>query len=266
MRMSNRHTSGRSRRASSTARRPSAASPTTSMSGWASRIIASPVRTISWSSATSTRMLTSADPGPGQHGGHGPAAIGVRAGLAGAAEQVGALDHADEAVPGDAAGRMRAGVAVVAHPQAHRGVVGGDADLDAGGVPRVPPGVGDRLLGEAVDRGPDRRAAGRRGRRRSPRRRPGRSAVRLGELFEVGDARGRAPGRPAGRGAGRGPWRASRRARATPRPRSRAAPRSRRPVATPRSRGRPGRGSPSPRRGGRRCRAGRGPAARVRAA
>ena len=62
MRMSNRHTSGRRRRASSTARRPSAASPTTSMSGWALRIIVSPVRTISWSSATSTRMLMPADP------------------------------------------------------------------------------------------------------------------------------------------------------------------------------------------------------------
>ena len=43
-------------------RRPSAASPTTSMSGWALRIIVSPVRTISWSSATSTRMLMPARP------------------------------------------------------------------------------------------------------------------------------------------------------------------------------------------------------------
>ena len=36
---------------------PSAASPTTSMPACASRIIASPVRTISWSSATSTRSV-----------------------------------------------------------------------------------------------------------------------------------------------------------------------------------------------------------------
>ena len=46
--------------AAAPARRPAArraASPTTSMSGWASSIIVSPVRTISWSSATSTRML-----------------------------------------------------------------------------------------------------------------------------------------------------------------------------------------------------------------
>jgi hypothetical protein len=58
IRMSNRHTPGASRRAMSTASRPSAAVPTTSMPGWASRIIARPVRTISWSSATSTRIVT----------------------------------------------------------------------------------------------------------------------------------------------------------------------------------------------------------------
>ena len=62
IRMSNRHTSGRRRRASSTARRPSAASPTTSMPGWALRIILRPVRTISWSSATSTRTVTRVPP------------------------------------------------------------------------------------------------------------------------------------------------------------------------------------------------------------
>ena len=54
--MSTRHTSGRSRRASSTHSAPSAASPTTSMSGWAPRISRKPVRTISWSSAISTRV------------------------------------------------------------------------------------------------------------------------------------------------------------------------------------------------------------------
>ena len=42
-------------------RRPSAPSPasaTTAMSGWASRIIAKPLRTSSWSSATTTRIVT----------------------------------------------------------------------------------------------------------------------------------------------------------------------------------------------------------------
>ena len=123
-----------------------------------------------------------------------------------------------------------AGVAVVADPQAHRRVVGGDADLDAGGVPGVPPGVGDRLLREAVDRGADRRRevvdvavdlhVDRRAGAR-PARRAARGRRRAGW----------APGRPARRGAGRGPSRASRRARATPRPRSRAARRPRRPGA-----------------------------------
>ena len=57
IRMSIRHTSGRSSRASRTASCPSRASPTTSMPSRVPRISRSPVRTRSWSSATSTRML-----------------------------------------------------------------------------------------------------------------------------------------------------------------------------------------------------------------
>jgi hypothetical protein len=63
MRASIRTTSGRSRRAAWTAWSPSAASPTTWMSGSASRIIRNPARTSAWPSASSTRTLTVAPPG-----------------------------------------------------------------------------------------------------------------------------------------------------------------------------------------------------------
>src|SRR5205823_1514020 len=58
MRTSMSTTSGRSRCVSSIASRPSEASPTTSMSLSASRIIRNPVRTRSWSSTIRTLMLT----------------------------------------------------------------------------------------------------------------------------------------------------------------------------------------------------------------
>jgi hypothetical protein len=56
IRMSISTTSGSWSRATDTAASPSAASPTTSMSGAESRIITSPVRIAAWSSATTTRM------------------------------------------------------------------------------------------------------------------------------------------------------------------------------------------------------------------
>ena len=164
MRMSNRHTSGRRRRASSTARRPSAASPTTSMPGWALRIIVSPVRTISWSSAhelTPDRSCRAAAPARGRTAVTVQPRPGFGPGLAGAAEQVGALGHADEPEARRRA-RTARGLAVVADPQPHRRVVGGDPHLDAGGVPGVPAGVGDRLLGQPVDRACRPTAEGRR--------------------------------------------------------------------------------------------------------
>lgn len=55
--MSSSATSGASRRTASIAPAPSPASATTSMSGWASRIIAKPLRTSSWSSATTTWIV-----------------------------------------------------------------------------------------------------------------------------------------------------------------------------------------------------------------
>ena len=105
MRMSNRHTSGRSRRASSTASPP--------VGGLADDLDAR-LGVEDHREPGADDLLVVGDehpdahagrPGPGQHGGHGPAAVRVRAGLAGAAEQVGALGHADEPVTRRAAGR-----------------------------------------------------------------------------------------------------------------------------------------------------------------
>ncbi len=58
MRMSISTTSGFSRRAMSTACTPSTASPTTSMSSSASKIILKPARTSAWSSAIMMRTLS----------------------------------------------------------------------------------------------------------------------------------------------------------------------------------------------------------------
>ena len=61
IRMSITTTSGRRRRRRRP-RLPSAASPTTSISGWSSRIIRNPVRTSCWSSTSRTRMVMSRRP------------------------------------------------------------------------------------------------------------------------------------------------------------------------------------------------------------
>ena len=265
--MSNRHTSGRSSRARATASRPSAASPTTSMPGWASRIIVQP---------GADDLLVVGDEHPdGHRARHRPAAARprpssprrVRPGLAGAAEQRRPLGHPEQAVARRWPGRARR-VAVVVRPSAarrrRRRRPGRRSRV---GVPGMPHGVGDRLLRDPVDRRLDRRAAGRRGRRRgcdldrgappSVRRR----ASRGRRCPAAGRARRRR------RRAARRPWSASRPASATPPPRS---PRS---ASTRRVRvgGRDdaaglGAGSRWPTRGGRPCRAARGPAARARGA
>src|SRR6266853_629504 len=64
MRMSIRTTSGCSVRTASIAVGPSAASPTTSRSGWASRIIRKPARTSAWSSTMRTRIKPPPCPPP----------------------------------------------------------------------------------------------------------------------------------------------------------------------------------------------------------
>ena len=123
IRMSSRQTSGRCCARFPPPRHRLRASAITSMSGWASRIIRSPVRTSSWSSAISTRTLTST-PVPGEHRGHGPPAPGKRSDLARAAEEGGSLAHSGDPV----AGLSRpAGVAVVSHVDPDAG--GGDVHV-----------------------------------------------------------------------------------------------------------------------------------------
>ena len=87
----------RARAARRTASSPSAASPTTVMSSWASSRARKPARTSAWSSASTTRdhELTRSDR---QVGEHAEAAAGRRAGLDVAAERGGPLAHAGDAV------------------------------------------------------------------------------------------------------------------------------------------------------------------------
>ena len=115
----------------------------------------SPVRTRSWSSATTTRMVTAAPPGAGWPGrpirpaGRGPRST--------PAEQRGALDHAGDAEPRPVRRRGRRGVAVVVHLQPHAGLVAVDVHGDQRRVPGVAQGVGDGLLGDPVERRVHRR-------------------------------------------------------------------------------------------------------------
>ena len=124
MRMSISTTVGRKRAAFSTASRPLLASATTSMSASPASSMRKPARTIAWSSATSTRIVT---PRPRRAAGgceHEAAAVlAARAHLA--AVELDALADADEAV-----------AEAVASPSG-RAVV---ADLDA------------QLLGRVVER------------------------------------------------------------------------------------------------------------------
>ena len=99
MRMSMSTMSGRWARARSMAAAPSSAWPTTSMSGWVARIIASPERTRVWSSA----MIDADGHTQRDAGGHREAAGGERAGVEGSAIGGDPLSHADEAVPSVAA-------------------------------------------------------------------------------------------------------------------------------------------------------------------
>ena len=106
-------TSGVRQRTSSTAAAPSAASPTTSMSGSASRISRSPERTIAWSSARTTRITRSLPSSPALTGSRAstrkpPSSVGPASTRP--AEHRRPLAHADEArarIRGRRRGRRR---------------------------------------------------------------------------------------------------------------------------------------------------------------
>ena len=78
MRMSISTTSGRSAFTTCSASSPSAASPTTSMSGWAARIVWNPARTTAWSSTTTRRITGALRSGSGRGAGSHRAARGRR--------------------------------------------------------------------------------------------------------------------------------------------------------------------------------------------
>jgi hypothetical protein len=88
---------------------------------------------------------------------HRPAPGAVGTGLEGAAEEPGALGHAQQPEARGRAVAHWAGVAVVPDGESHADVVAGDDDMDEGGVACVSERVCDRLLGQAVERRVDRR-------------------------------------------------------------------------------------------------------------
>ena len=228
----------------------------------------SPVRTSSWSSATSTRMRHALDPARGSTAVTVQPRAGARAGLEGAAEQRGPLGHADEAVARRDRRRRRSGRRRRARSGARESASPATRTSIRVAWRAWRSGVGDRLLGEPVDRRVDRRRAGRRGRRRARTSTRGRRRRRAARRCEVGDARLRGEVGARRRRAGRRPCRASRRAsREASASMTRERVDRRRPARAPRAT-RPGLGLDrrSPRRGGRPCRAARAPAARARAA
>ena len=182
--------SGASSRHAWSASRPSAASPTTSRSGCASRIMRRPARTSAWSSAiedadhspppSSGRRARTAKPPPGS-----------RAGLQLAAVELDALAHADEPVavrarrPGGRRRRRRTSSASEAGVVAHR-----HRGRDAAGVLEH---VRQRLLDHAVRRSVDARSQRRPARRRRAARRAARPRAR------GSPARRAAPGSAAAR-------------------------------------------------------------------
>src|SRR5918994_360176 len=181
MRMSMSTTSGVSRRTSCTASSPSAASPTTSMSSWASSRARKPARTRAWSSASTTRITAAPSRPAGgvvnrsgglvgrltrggviggpdgpdgrradrQRGPHAEATAGTGTGLEPSAEGVHPLPHAGDApafvVLARQRGRPAAAVVVDLYVQL---VAVGEAD---GGLASVgmADDVGERFLGDA---------------------------------------------------------------------------------------------------------------------
>ncbi len=110
IRMSISTTSGRTRRATSTASSPVPASPTTRRSGAVSTRTRKPARTSTWSSATRTETLTRRHR-ERQPGADPVAAAGQRPGAELAAVQGDPLAHPDQPVPG---GGQIAGLAALA--------------------------------------------------------------------------------------------------------------------------------------------------------
>src|SRR5262249_42636922 len=149
---------------------PLLASPTTSMSGALARSTENPLRTRTWSSATSTRIVISRSEGRSGHtrfarsrrllereqGPNPVAAADRRTGRQLAAPQLHALAHAEQAVAGAVEPgpdhRRRQPAAVVAHLDGQPARLVVEAHLDGVDGSRVLQHVGERLLDDPVGR------------------------------------------------------------------------------------------------------------------
>ena len=151
IRMSIRTTSGFSRRASSTASAPVAASPTEVRSGAVSTRMRKLPRTRAWSSATSTRIVMPRCPRQREPGGDPEAASRQRRGPELPAVHADPLPHSDDAVAGAglAAAAGSRPLAAVGHLERQRVLLVGDGHPAAVRC-RVLDHVGDRLLDHPV--------------------------------------------------------------------------------------------------------------------
>ena len=142
-----------------TAWAPSSASPTTSKSSSSASSARNPRRNTAWSSAISSRTVSSRS-GRRERGGHVPAAVRRRTGVDLAADRGGALAH-----PEQAAARCPPASGAAAPRRARRaraGRSGGRRSTVTRRRPRVLERVAERLLDDPERRGLDR------GRRRRP--------------------------------------------------------------------------------------------------
>ena len=207
---------GPAARVSATAAAPSAASPTTTMSGWAASSAPKPCRTIAWSSAISTLIMRRCPPaGVRQRRRHRVAAVGRRPGgqrRRRAARPAPACRPARaRARPAPAAPARRRSGAAVARPRTvepvrRRSRTGDRAPAAPG---RVPGRVGQRLLHDPVRGQPDRLGGTARSGRRAP---VAASTAHAGPLGGRRPARAARPGRAAARSARRPSRCAARRA------------------------------------------------------
>src|SRR4051812_16508280 len=154
--MSMRATSGLSARICSTASCPSTASPTTSMSGSASRIILKPARTSAWSSAISTRINVPPAPRAVWRARRSLHPFCTR--LRSPPEHRNAFAHAHEALAGHGAirGMSRDATPIVAYVDLHVMLAVSDGHLGARG-PGVLERVPERLLDDPEGRQVDAR-------------------------------------------------------------------------------------------------------------
>src|SRR5579862_1862857 len=129
------------------ASRPSAASPTTSKSGWRSSTRRRPVRMTAWSSASRTRMRSGLI---GQDDGDGGAASGFGIDVEAAADAFHAFLHTQDTGSFGVAGMETRAIDLDSDADVRGLLPDGDRDVDGAGVAG---GVMQGLLDHAVDRG-----------------------------------------------------------------------------------------------------------------